>query len=267
MTSLDCCTGFLEVGSPKGIEETVAGYKCYVSKPKSNSERSLILAPDAFGFTLPNTRLIADQFAERGYLVVVPDIFQGFVISPKRLDPVFGFNLEDTPSALKKVKQLLYRTLCFVKCIPDLFRFMLKHKPKDKVKIVSEISTELKQKYRFVGLQGYCFGGSVALLAGMDRCIDAVVASHPGKFNWERDFQKIKVPTLLQLAENDFMIKKADILSVDEACKNNSDLKKYQFKCGTQHGFAVRADTRKSELKKAKEEAFEMAIEFFANVK
>jgi dienelactone hydrolase len=30
-----------------------------------------------YGFTFPNTRLIADQFATKGYFTVVPDLFHG----------------------------------------------------------------------------------------------------------------------------------------------------------------------------------------------
>jgi dienelactone hydrolase len=30
-----------------------------------------------FGFTFPNTRLIADQFAANGYLTIIPDLFNG----------------------------------------------------------------------------------------------------------------------------------------------------------------------------------------------
>lgn len=45
---------------------------------------------DAFGMSFPNTQLIADQFAENGYLTVIPDVFAG-TEAPFPVPPSFDF--------------------------------------------------------------------------------------------------------------------------------------------------------------------------------
>ena len=244
-----CFTGFLEHGEPTGSDEIYAGFACYVSKPEKPGKQAIIIAPDAFGYTLMNTRLIADNFAKRGYLVIMPDIFNGFLISTEMLDPVFGFNLPETKSFFQKFKLTMYRTWCFIKCIPTMFKFM-KHEPKSKLPIIAAISTELRKSGYKIGIQGYCFGGSIGILSGATAYVDAVVACHPGQFNVKIDTNALNVPTFFLLAEEDFMLKEKNILIMKEiASKHATEIKIKQFK-GTAHGFAVRYDTRHDNQRK-----------------
>lgn len=72
----DCCTtGTLHEGTTTGKVETLAGLPCYVSGSKS--DRVVVMISDVFGWELINTRLVADQYAAKGFYVLLPDFFNG----------------------------------------------------------------------------------------------------------------------------------------------------------------------------------------------
>ena|SRR5882757_9292943 len=57
----------------------------YVAYPNGDSTtNALLLLTDILGFEFINTRLVADQFASNGYLVVVPDLFHGDAMTLER---------------------------------------------------------------------------------------------------------------------------------------------------------------------------------------
>lgn len=70
----DCCLkGFRWDGKPAGQEATLAGLSCYTVG--TNSSVAILLLHDLFGWTFPNTRLLADHLAEEvDCTVYVPDL-------------------------------------------------------------------------------------------------------------------------------------------------------------------------------------------------
>lgn len=92
-----CLKGFRWSGTPQGEEITVdlpittststdtRKISCYKSVPPSssspNNKRAILLIHDLFGWTFPNTRLLADHYAlETNSTVYVPDFFDGLVM-------------------------------------------------------------------------------------------------------------------------------------------------------------------------------------------
>jgi dienelactone hydrolase len=75
----DCIKGSLDDGTPRGEDSTIAGVPCYLTKPTAAAANgsAIILATDIFGYKLINARLIADAYADAGFICVVPDYFQG----------------------------------------------------------------------------------------------------------------------------------------------------------------------------------------------
>lgn len=73
MTS-DCCkSGFNWNGTPVGKETTLANNKAYVTG--TNPDAAILIVHDIFGWTLNNTRLIADHYAkEANATVYLPDL-------------------------------------------------------------------------------------------------------------------------------------------------------------------------------------------------
>src|SRR4051812_46349700 len=96
-----CASGFKHEGTPVGETKNIDGgkiaiqyiysmsghfrnrhYPCpvdtYVVYPKDNKtpEKAIVFLTDIFGI-YSNSQLLADEFANNGYLTVIPDLFQG----------------------------------------------------------------------------------------------------------------------------------------------------------------------------------------------
>lgn len=83
MACKDCVAGTLHEGTPAGREETVHGRLTYVTEPPDGAAAKgiVVIVPDAFGWKLVNTRILADKYAERCQVTVyVPDFMDGMFI-------------------------------------------------------------------------------------------------------------------------------------------------------------------------------------------
>lgn len=71
-------SGHIHDGTPKGTEQTIAGLPTYVASPKDGSkDKTVIFITDIFGYKLPNVRILADEYADQGLRVLIPDLFDG----------------------------------------------------------------------------------------------------------------------------------------------------------------------------------------------
>ncbi|XP_053324017.1 carboxymethylenebutenolidase homolog [Spea bombifrons] len=61
----------------QGEEIQIEHIKAYVCKPKSSTDKAIIVVQDIFGWELPNTRFIADLLCAHGYIAICPDFFVG----------------------------------------------------------------------------------------------------------------------------------------------------------------------------------------------
>lgn len=84
MSGQCCATGEIHQGKPEGRVSKIHGLDCYVAEPPNGLEPKgvVVILPDIFGWTLPNTRIIADNYAKKGqWLVYVPEFMNGNEIS------------------------------------------------------------------------------------------------------------------------------------------------------------------------------------------
>lgn len=75
-----CATGSLHTGTPKGRVEKVHGLDCYIAEPANGAAAKgvVVIIPDAFGWELPNNRILADCYAEKGgFRVYLPEFMDG----------------------------------------------------------------------------------------------------------------------------------------------------------------------------------------------
>lgn len=73
-----CVSGSIHDGTPKGEVVEFGGVKTYVAKPKDGSKsKTVVFVTDIFGYELPNVRLVADEYADNGFFVYVPDLLDG----------------------------------------------------------------------------------------------------------------------------------------------------------------------------------------------
>lgn len=125
----------------------------YLAYPTTGStENAIIVLTDIFGHKFINVRLIADSFAERGYFVAVPDLFNG---DAAPLDRPAGFN----------VMEWLNNG----------------HTMKEVDPIIEKVITDLKNTYgvKRLGGVGYCFGGKYVTRFLKESKIDAGFIAHP----------------------------------------------------------------------------------------
>jgi hypothetical protein len=88
-----CATGSLHTGTPKGRIEKVHGLDCYIADAPSGSPKGIvIIIPDAFGWELPNNRILADEYAKNGNFQVVS--------YPQVSQPMSNTDLEVVPTRL-----------------------------------------------------------------------------------------------------------------------------------------------------------------------
>ena len=84
----ECCrTGFLDEGTTTGTVAPLGGCSTYWAKPEAPTDKAVVLCTDIFGYELPNIRLMADMLCrETGFLIVVPDVFDGDAMPVTLLD-------------------------------------------------------------------------------------------------------------------------------------------------------------------------------------
>ncbi|KAI2669708.1 hypothetical protein LCP963914a_9896 [Penicillium roqueforti] len=72
-----CATGFKHEGNPAGELKNLRGVQFYVAHPTGQEipDKAVVILSDIFGFSFINNQLLADDFASRGYLTIVPDLF------------------------------------------------------------------------------------------------------------------------------------------------------------------------------------------------
>ncbi len=80
----DCATGTLHAGTPTGHVETLHGLPTYIAEPPSGTSLRgiVVILPDAFGWELPNSRILADNYASKGkFTVLLPEFMDGHWMS------------------------------------------------------------------------------------------------------------------------------------------------------------------------------------------
>jgi carboxymethylenebutenolidase len=78
---INCVSGDVIPGTPRGQIQKIGPYETYISKPTSSSEiqggneKAVVLFTDVFGLALTNIKLIADIISDRsGIVTFVPDV-------------------------------------------------------------------------------------------------------------------------------------------------------------------------------------------------
>jgi dienelactone hydrolase len=76
----DCISGALHSGNPVGVVRNLHGLQTYIASPPEGlaPKGVVVIIPDAFGWQLTNSRILADSYARKGqFLVYLPDFMNG----------------------------------------------------------------------------------------------------------------------------------------------------------------------------------------------
>ncbi|KAJ5544555.1 hypothetical protein N7535_007047 [Penicillium sp. DV-2018c] len=230
-----CATGFRHEGTPAGEIKNVDGVNTYITYPKNKSaEKAVLFLTDIFGI-FPNAQLLADEFANNGYLCVLPDIFQGDQI-----------DVEEMNSG--KV---------------DLPTWLPKHQPEQVQPAIDSTIKYMRETLgvKKIGAVGYCFGGKY-VARYLDGRIDAGYTAHPS-FITKEELAAIKGPFSIAAAEVDSIFTTQLRHESEDILIKTGQPWQINLYSGTSHGFGVRADLKDPKQKWAKEQAFCQAVVWF----
>ncbi|OJZ86999.1 hypothetical protein ASPFODRAFT_188892 [Aspergillus luchuensis CBS 106.47] len=251
----ECCmAGHLHDGRASGEIQELANISTYIAYPPDRSTKNAILfLTDGNGHRFINAHLMADQFATRGFLVVMPDLFHG--------DPI---PVDHGPDF-------------------DIMGWYNQHLPDKVDPIVNAILGEMRTTLgcQRVGAVGYCFGGKYVcryLKAGK---LNAGFIAHPTMVMVEELegvegplsiaaaselSRTVYIPTLLMLTNGQVV---DPVFTTTNRHESEGILARvgvpFQINLfsDVEHGFAVRCDPAEPRQIFAKEAAFEQAVAWF----
>lgn len=238
-----CCTiGVKHEGEAQGEKKRIGNIDTYFAYPESKqTETAILLLTDVIGHDFVNAQLIADQFAANGYYVVMPDLFEG--------DPIKLNRPEDF----------------------DFMQWLQKggpsggHTPVQTDPIVEAVIKDMKtnQGVKKIGAVGYCFGAKyVARFMTGGKGVDVGYMAHPS-FVEVDEIKALTGPLSISAAETDQIFPAEKRRQTEDLLKDMSIPYQITLYSGVEHGFAVRADLEKKEVKYAKEAAFVQAVAWF----
>ncbi|CEP61067.1 protein AIM2 LALA0_S02e05996g [Lachancea lanzarotensis] len=235
MSGKCCTTGNLHEGEPVGEIKEVFGLPTYVTG-SSSSEKVIVILSDIFGLKIPNTKLVADQFANSGYLVYVPDI-------------LFGDGLTNLDGST------------------DLGAFLEKHRPEVTRPIVDGFVLPLKETLnpKFLGVIGYCFGAKYALdyIKKDSPIADAAAIAHPSRLEIEQFWAIGQSPLLISAAQYDRSFNFETRHQVEKVLTEVRAIFKIDLFSKVSHGFAIRGDLNDPFVKFSKEQVFSDQLNWF----
>lgn len=221
-----CAKGFRHTGATHGKLIDLNGIETYVVGQPSN--KLVLILTDVFGHKFNNNQLLADQFSDNGYFVVMPDLFTGDPVSPT---PAEGFDLR-------------------ADWLPN-------HMPSTTRPIVDKVVEGIKKEYspEYIATVGYCYGAKYVVQLLGEGSVQSGAICHPSFVEMD-EIKAIKGPLFIAAAETDEIFP-AEARHATEATLKELGARYFiTVASGVQHGFAVRGDPTDKVAKFAKERAF-----------
>ncbi|TBU47535.1 alpha/beta-hydrolase [Dichomitus squalens] len=240
----DCFKGVRHEGTPEGTTQTIGGIECYVAIPAGDypKDKVVLYLTDAFGLALENNLLLVDDFARNGFKVIAPDVLEGDPAPVDAFSPGSNF---------------------------DTAAWIARHPAAKATSIVRSVIDALKAEgVTKFGSLGYCFGGRLCFNLAFTGDVDVVAVFHPSQLKTPDDLKKYfevaKAPLLINSCEVDQQFPIESQKVADEIFGEGKFAPGYQrtYWPGCVHGFAVRGDLSKSEVKAGKEGAFKASVEW-----
>ncbi|KAJ5928785.1 hypothetical protein N7466_007741 [Penicillium verhagenii] len=222
----------LSNGSSHDGEPQVEAYITY--PPDKSTTNGILLITDAMGHKFINSQLIADQFAAKGYFVVMPDMFGGDAV------PV------DRPMGFK------------------IMNWVTKHSPAETDPIISAVIKEMRDTMgcERIGGVGYGFGGKYVCRYLRPGLLDVGFIAHPSMLEGD-ELSGIDAPLSIAAAVRDFVF----VTTKRRECEVILDKLEVPHQISlfseVEHGFAVRSDLSKHRQTFAKKQAFHQAVAWF----
>lgn len=280
MSCPDCFRGTIHEGTPKGKEETLHDILTYIATPETGvtSNSKTIFVTDVFGFNLVNNKLLADKYAaDTGCMVLMPSIIPG---GGAPLSAIELFDYLSTPVGLfdlagqaKRVGAAMRAAAIFTP-----FAARTRHAFPKLLKFSRDVKSSLPTDGK-LGIAGFCWGGMHSTKLTMEPSVeggdvplfDAHFVAHPAGLKAPDDFlaaaRKFRVPISFAVGDLDMLLSKDKVDSIGSGLKEvfGGDLDYFEVKTygDCKHGFAVRADPKRTVEDEAAKEAAVQAVNWF----
>ncbi|WP_426114081.1 dienelactone hydrolase family protein [Massilia sp. PWRC2] len=188
-------------------------FDAYVVTPHTGSGPGIVLIQEIFGVN-EHIRTVAEQYAQDGFMVIVPDLFW-------RSEPRVELGYDE--SGWKRAVELMNAT--------------------DNVKAQADISVAidaLKTRDGFTGpiaAIGYCWGGLMSYHTAANGLVDAAICYYGGGIQNSLDrASEIEVPVLMLFGEEDSHIPMDAVHTIAKAFEDNELVDIVSF-TEAEHGF------------------------------
>jgi len=254
----------------------------YISKPNEYPHvpsKLLLLLTGGTGLKSTNNQIQADKFASEGFLVVMPDLFEG--------DPAPNSKTEEDQDIplIEKIKMRVADTAkSFL-----LDMWLARHTDEKVLPILHKVLDGCKEKFADAYAQGvygvgYCFGGRYILLLASEKELPASWEQKPQDEEAGRttkrgpfikagalahatmvtpdDFSGLKAPLSLVCVENDILFPD-EIREIGEENMSRNNLEhEVQVYPGVPHGFGVVGEYEDPNIKATQATAFEQMLKW-----
>ncbi|KAL2017473.1 hypothetical protein VTK56DRAFT_2069 [Thermocarpiscus australiensis] len=275
----DCLTGTIRSNAaPSGSEQTVHGLPTYVTGPGPDVMPlgTVVIIPDAFGWKLPNTRVLADAYARRvPCTVYVPDFMNGYAI-PESVMPILEA-AQPQPTESKLLFKLK-RAWSFLTILPVLLRFLVRNRAAAAHPRVLSFFRALRAASGRgkIAAAGFCWGGLHAVRLthdvpdsnGVDPLVDCAFTAHPSLLTIPGDIEAVVRPLSVANGDDDEYMgreKMRRVVAILEG-KNRAagrEVHETAVYPGAKHGFGVRANPADPVQREAAERSEEQAVRWF----
>ncbi|KAJ7484531.1 dienelactone hydrolase endo-1,3,1,4-beta-D-glucanase [Mycena latifolia] len=237
----DCVKGVTHEGTPEGKIETIGGIECYVATPTADypKDKVVLFLSDAFGLSLVNNKLLADDFARNGFKTIAPDYLHG---DPVPADAMIGVNF-------------------------DFKNWLVTHGAADTRPPLDKVIAALQADgVKSFGAVGYCMGGRYVFDLAFDGVISAAATAHPSLLQAPADLEKYvataTAPLLINSCTTDSQFPLEAQAQADNIFAGFAPGYKREYFEGCTHGFAVRGDLSDPKVKAGKEGAFAATVQW-----
>ncbi|KAK4433977.1 1,4-beta-D-glucanase [Sesamum alatum] len=222
----------LSPNSGVGKVQQLGGLNSYISG-SANSDTSVVLISDVYGYEAPHLRMLADKVAAAGFYTVVPDFFRG--------DP-------------------------FVNGRPDKpFHIWFKNHKYDQGFEDAKVVVEAIKRNNItkIGVAGFCWGGKVNVELTKHAYIDAAVLLHPSNVSIQ-DIRGVKVPISILGAEIDQFSPPMLVREFESILKKKPEFDSFvKIFPGATHGWTIRYKDEDKLATKSAEEAHNDMLSWF----
>lgn len=259
-----CLSGFLNDSAvPVGKEGTIHGLPCYISENADKSKaKTVIFISDIFGYTTPNVRLLADEYATAGFYCYVPDFYNGDALPYSFLQSIEPpLKTREHLGAIAKVKNQAHVAV-------TLGPWAIKHRESVAKPIIDKFFKAVKAEPGVgkIGTIGFCWGGRhVTLQVHADGFADAAFVCHPALLGIPKDIEAVTKPISFAVGDKDSVLDNASVKRITEILDGKKDVPhEVRIYEDQVHNFALRGDWSSEKDQKAMDAATKQGIDWLS---